>query len=29
MFWYLQANIDGNIDTKPVVWYTKDGEKIE
>lgn len=29
MFWYLQANIDGNIDTKPVVWYTKDGAKIE
>lgn len=29
MFWYLQANVDGNIDTKPVVWYTKDGEKIE
>lgn len=29
MFWYLQANKDGNIDTKPVVWYTKEGEKIQ
>lgn len=28
IFWYLQANKYGNIDTNPFVWYTQNGDKI-
>lgn len=28
IFWYLDENEDGKIDTKPLVWYTQNWEKI-